>query len=150
MSYPDDVARIIRYFRRRMEEIESLAMSAISDLLEYPSPGDLATKARMLRDGAIEPLVSVFDEGEYLLIAVNLPGAARDSIEVRLYTDRVEIRAILQEETVRRALGSLYWSRGLREYRGSFKLPAPIDPSTAEKEVRGDILLIRARKLIQS
>jgi len=147
MSYLDDVSRILRYFRRRMEELESLALAAVSDLLEYPSPGDPATKARLLGDGILEPLVSIHDEGPYLLIAVSMPGAERDSVEVRVYSDRVEIRASIEEEILRRALGTLYWSRSIRGYKGTYRLPEPVDPSTASWEMRGDILVIRVRKL---
>jgi HSP20 family molecular chaperone IbpA len=147
MSHIDDVSRLLRYFRRRMEELESLAMAAVSDLLEYPSPGDPAVKARLLGDGVLEPLVSIHDEGTHLLIAVNMPGVERDSVEVRVYTDRVEIEASIEERILKRALGTLYWSRSIRGYRGVYKLPEPVDPSTASWELRGDILIIRVRKL---
>jgi len=147
VSYIDDVSRILRYFRRRMEELESLAMAAVSDLLEYPSPGDPAVKARLLGDGVIEPLVTIHDEGSHLLIAVNIPGAERDSVEVKVYNDRVEIEASIEERILRRALGTLYWSRSVRGYRGVYRLPEPVDPSTASWDLRGGILIIRVRKL---
>ncbi|MEB3817022.1 MAG: Hsp20/alpha crystallin family protein [Desulfurococcales archaeon] len=147
MSYEDDITRMLRYFRRRMEELEELALSMIRGTLEYPSPGDIAYKAERLSDGVLEPLITFHDEGDYLVVAINLAGAREDSVEVKVYGDRVEVRASLNEETVRRALGGLYWSRNIREYRGVYRLPSYVDPSTATKEMRSGILLIRVRKL---
>lgn len=149
MSWDDDVARLLRYFRKRMEELESITLSLLGATPEpsYIAHSDISSRVRQLVDGVIEPIISVYDEGETLLIAVSLPGASRDSISVKVYPDHIEVEADISEETVRRALGSLYWSRFVRRYRGSYPLPVPVDPSTAETSLRGDILLIRVKKL---
>ena len=149
MSWDDDVTRLLRYFKRRMEELESITLSLLGAAPEPPyiAPSDISSRVRQLVDGVIEPIISIYDEGKTLLIAVSLPGASRDSISVRVYPDHIEVEADISEETVRRALGSLYWSRFVRRYRGSYPLPVLVDPNTAETSLRGDILLIRVKKL---
>jgi HSP20 family molecular chaperone IbpA len=149
LSYSDDITRLLKYFRRRMEELENMALS----LLGIQPPADLPASdpslaVRRLVDGVIEPLISVQDQGEWLIIAISLPGASRDTVNVKLYSDHLEVEAGIQEESVRRALGGLHWSRFVRQYRGSYRLPVPVDPSTAETSVKGDIVLIKVRKAL--
>lgn len=147
MSFDDEIARILRYFRKRFEEMEALALSMLgySPLREHPAP-DLSYTLDRLRDGILEPLVSILDEGEHLVVAISLPGASRDTINIRVYPDRIYVEAALHKEAIERALGTLHWSRYVRMYRSTIRLPTLVDPSTAVTTTRGDIIIIKLRK----
>jgi HSP20 family molecular chaperone IbpA len=139
---------VIRNMRKRMRETERMMDELLRNLLGseelYESSYERALST--LRSGKTEPLASIYEEGDYVIIAVSVPGAKRESISVKVYEDRVEIEASLDVSKVSKAWGYSYRYTSLKEYRGVYPLKEKVDPSTASYEIKGDIVLIRVKK----
>ena len=140
---------MIRNMRRRMQETERLMDEMLQNLLgsseeTYETFYERAMET--LRSGREEPLASIYEEDDHVIIAVSVPGAKRETIDVKVFEDRVEIVASMDLRKVSKALGYSYRYATLREYRGIYPLPSRVDPSTAKYEIKGDLVIIRVRK----
>jgi HSP20 family protein len=79
---------------------------------------------------AREPLVDVFDEGEEILVVIELPGVAQGDIEVELAGDIISLSA-----------------QGPRHrYESETLLPAPVDPGSVQESYQNGYLQLRYRK----
>ena len=78
---------------------------------------------------AREPLVDVFDEGEWILVVAELPGVEKDDIQIEVQDD------ILSLSTAGRA-----------KYVREILLPSFVVPATMETSYRNGILEVRLRK----
>ena len=131
----------LRRMRRRIEELHRIAeayMARMEALFEE--------RLRELSDGATSPLVSFQDLGDRLAIIVDLPGAKPGSLSIQLTEDTLYIEGVIDERVVREALGDVVWARSVRRFRGAYRLPVRVDPSRAEKTMRGSTLVIIAPK----
>jgi HSP20 family protein len=77
-----------------------------------------------------EPLVDVFDEGEEMILAAELPGVSEAEITVEAQED------ILSLQTT-----------GERKYAKEILLAHPVDPATMRKTYKNGILEIRLKKV---
>jgi HSP20 family molecular chaperone IbpA len=100
-----------------------------------PSSGGMAARSEHARktapdlDGAREPMVDCFDEGDTLVITAELPGVAAGDVIVTLDGD-----ALLIETT------------GARRYRTRQLLPIAVDPASLTHALRNGILEARITK----
>lgn len=78
---------------------------------------------------AREPLVDIFDEGEAILVVVELPGVSEEEIEVDLQGDVLSLS-----------------TKGEREYIKEMLLPHLVDPSTLITSYKNGILELRVNK----
>lgn len=141
--------RILRDIRRRIAETENVMRELTEGLWSiepprYPSHYDRIVS--MLRDGATEPLASIYDEGDEVVIVVSMPGARRESIDVKVFEDKVEISARMDTGKVVKAYRTVAKYTRIERYVGTYKLPEPVDPATARYTVKGDMLVIRVKK----
>ncbi len=139
---------MLRNMRKRMQETERLMDEMLQNFLGSERTYERFYEKAMetLKSGKEEPLASIYEEGEYVIIAVSVPGAKRETLDIKVFEDKVEIIASLDTRKVSRAWGYSYRHLTLREYRGLYPLPSRVDPSTARYEVKGDLVLIRAKK----
>lgn len=77
----------------------------------------------------LEPLVDVFDEGDELVITVELPGANSEDIRVRLEADMLKIEA-----------------HGERQYAKDVLLPTPVTNRDLKRFYNNGVLEVRLRK----
>ena len=77
-----------------------------------------------------EPLVDVLDEGDYLLVIVELPGVEKQGIHMDIEGDMLEITAEAKD----------------RKYRKEVLLPSPVDQGSLESSYRNGVLEIRLVK----
>jgi HSP20 family molecular chaperone IbpA len=100
-----------------------------------PSSGGMAARAEHARkaapdlDGAREPMVDCFDEGDTLVITAELPGIAAGDVNVTLDGDTLLIQ-----------------TNGARRYRTRQLLPAAVDPVSLSYALRNGILEARITK----
>jgi len=85
-------------------------------------------------DEVREPLVDLFDEGDLLLVIVELPGMGEDDIQVKVKDDLLKL--------------STKVSRG-RRYTKEVYIPCPVDEGTVESTYKNGILEIRLHKVIE-
>ena len=78
---------------------------------------------------AREPLVDLFDEGDEVLVVVELPGASGEEVEVRVEED------ILSLETT-----------GAHKYAKEILLPAAVEAGSLRRSYHNGILELRMRK----
>ncbi|MDP3047788.1 MAG: archaeal heat shock protein Hsp20 [Chloroflexota bacterium] len=88
-----------------------------------------ATEAGPVVAEVREPLVDVFDEGQEIVVAAELPGVGEEEIRVAVQDD------ILSLETT-----------GERKYAKEILLSGPVDAATLKKTYKNGILELRLRK----
>ncbi len=139
---------MIRNMRRRMQETERMMNELLRDLLGSESTFETSYKRAIstIESGQTEPLASIYEEGDYVIIAISVPGARRESIDVRVFEDKVEVEASLDVNKFSRAWGSTFRYTSISKYKGTYPLPNRVDPSTARYEIKGDIVLIKVKK----
>jgi HSP20 family protein len=76
-----------------------------------------------------EPLVDIFDEGEIILVVVELPGVEEEEIEVEVKDDLLSLS-----------------TKGRRKYLKEMLLPHLVDPATVTTKYKNGILELRVKK----
>ena len=84
---------------------------------------------RLVVDGVHEPLVDVFEEGDEVVVTVELPGVLENDILIRTDGERLVVKTI-----------------GRRRYAKEVRLPAPVVDGSFRKTCHNGVLEIRARK----
>ena len=131
----------IRDAFRRIREMEDMLLG------EAVEERVLDERFNMLSRRQIEPLHTIIDRDDEIVIVVELPGAREDTIDVVVVEDEVRVEARLEEERVRRALGEYSWYRGIERVSWSHRLPFRVDPSRVRVERRGLRIVIRVPKI---
>ncbi len=76
-----------------------------------------------------EPLIDVFDEGDEIVIAAELPGAKEDEIQVEVKSDVLALS-----------------SSGERRYAKEVLLPSPVDGASMRRSFKNGLLELRLKK----
>lgn len=77
-----------------------------------------------------EPIVDVFDEGEYLLVIAELPGVERSGLRLRVQDDILDLEAEGQD----------------KRYRKELLLPSEVDPTSIQSDLKNGILELKLLK----
>lgn len=77
-----------------------------------------------------EPLTDVIDEGKHIAITIEIPGVARDDIDLNMNETELEISVDTEK----------------RKYHKSIKLPARVDPTTTKATYNNGILDVTVAK----
>ena len=80
-----------------------------------------------------EPLVDVFDEGDYLSVIFELPGVEKENVNFEINGDIFDLSA----------------QAGDRKYKKELLLPCPVDSHPGESTYRNGILEVKLSKLHQ-
>lgn len=99
---------------------------------------------QFLAAGEAEPPVDLYDAGEALIIAVNLPGRSAEGIDTSLADDRT-LRVVADRPTEpdgRRVRGE----RTHRSLDRSLTLPAAVDPAEATARYEQGVLTVELAK----
>ncbi len=140
--------RMIREMLRSLEEISEVIDASMEDWLSSLLEDErlLEERMRSLSTGEIEPLFSVREVGDEIVVIVDLPGAEREQVDIYIGEDRIAVEAKVREEMVSRAFGSMYSGRRSMVYKGEIRLPVRVDPKGARVERRDSQLVIRLPK----
>lgn len=129
------IDEIMRLLMQRAAAMQAWSFRAIDEILEE------------LGRGYLEPPFSIVDRGDEVVVLVDLPGARVGEALVRLGEDWVEVEAELREDVRERLYAGLLRSVRAEKYQARIRLPFRIDVNSVRREVRGSLLVIRARKL---
>lgn len=77
-----------------------------------------------------EPLVDVLDEGDHLLVIVEMPGVGEEDVRLRIEGEILEVVAVTRS----------------RRYRREVLLPTAVDPASLVRSYRNGILEVRIVK----
>jgi HSP20 family molecular chaperone IbpA len=135
----------MRSFEREFEEMESLMEEMLAEAREWERMFE--EKVEEIRGGYVEPLTTMIDRGDKILLIVETPGAKQETVEVIVTERAIRVEAKLDEERVRRALGGVAHARKLTTMRGEYRLPYPVDPTQVRVERRGSKVYIWIPKL---
>ncbi|MEZ0394115.1 MAG: hypothetical protein ABWK00_03615 [Desulfurococcaceae archaeon] len=134
---------LFRRIERRFREIEDELRREV----ERVAREALGSAPRPSRySDVIEPLYTVRDLGDRLVVHVDLPHAAGDSVEVWFEGRTMNVRARLKAP-----IDVGRWSRGyrgveVRGYRASISLPFEPRPERTRLRIRGDVLEVTIYK----
>ena len=86
------------------------------------------------------PHMEIFDEGEKLRIALEIPGSSRDDIEIEMDEDHFRIKAKTRYEKC--VENSFFVRCEHREstFQRELKLPVPVNPDDAKASYKNDVL----------
>jgi HSP20 family protein len=96
------------------------------------------------REALWTPPVDIQEQGDSLLLAVDLPGLKRDDIGLQVDGGTLTIEG---ERTRGEASGNIRLERPVGRFRRSFRIGVPIDPSGVRASYRDGVLTITIPKV---
>ncbi|MDA8346621.1 MAG: Hsp20/alpha crystallin family protein [Thermaerobacter sp.] len=108
----------------------------VGRLMEWPQ----RVWSQMMRD---MPTVEVADEGDALLVRVEIPGVDPDDIDVEVTQQQVTVRGEIRQSSGSESQGIYHSERRYGRFHRSVPLPVAIDPESAQASYRNGLLEIR-------
>lgn len=92
------------------------------------------------------PNVDIIDKGDEILVRIDLPGVRKEDIDLRVYQDRIEIRA--RSKFAAEVEKENYYRRERRytEFYRIISLPKNVDPESAKAKYEDGVLEVRIKK----
>lgn len=138
-SFPEDFEREIR---RRIEQVMRELSRDISGLVDSALRMARPVVRRVLEEAEyLTPEHEVYLDGDEVVVVAQIPGASKDSIDLRIRERDLALEANLSEELRERAPRSrLFRPKG---YRCTISLPREVDPAAAKATYRDGVLVLR-------
>ena len=132
MSEFDRLRREIERLRRRLHR-------EVERMLQEP----FLVRRDWSPDGSLEPLYNIYEYSDRYVILVDLAGADRGSIDVRVVDDRLVVEARLEKEVSYSDVYGTYHGREMtfHSYRHELPLPPDADPSGMKVNIRPNKLI---------
>lgn len=132
-----DLRRAIEeVFERVAHEVSEEVSKAFESLI---SPIKLS--AYITPSGYRRPVSELYLEDDEVVAVIELPGASKDSIDLRIREDELEVGAKFSDDLVKEA--SRYTIFKQRGYRCSLSLPKPVEVEKAKARYRDGVLVVR-------
>ena len=96
--------------------------------------------AQMMRD---VPSIEVADEGDALLIRVEVPGVDPNDLDVELTPQHLTVRGEIRQSTQSGDQGVYHSERRYGRFQRTIPLPSAVDPDSAEATYRHGLLEVR-------
>ncbi len=90
--------------------------------------------------------VDVQETDDEVVVRADMPGVETDRIHVRADTDRLEIAADDEQEVVEEQANYTRRERSTRRFQRTVRLPAPVDPDSAEASYEDGVLTVTLQK----
>jgi len=94
------------------------------------------------------PALNIRDEGKSLVVTAELPGVAKEDINLNITDDTLEIRAETRKETEEKEEGFVRRERSAKSFQRYVMLPAAVDPDHAEASLVDGVLRIDLPKRV--
>jgi HSP20 family protein len=115
----------------------SLFDSIVNELLQRPAETSAATPA------AVQARLDVVEHEKTYEVRAELPGVAKEDIEVDINGAQVSIRASVKTEVEPTKAGKIiYAERSATHYARSFELPQAVDEATAQARLENGVLTL--------
>ena len=135
---PDDLERIIR---RRLEELARGLVQDVSGIVEEALETFKPIARRMIIQEYIAPDYDVYVKGDRVVALIQLPGAEKESIDLRITERMLMLEAAFSKNLIEKAPEArLFKSKG---YRCSIELPEEVDPAGGTASYQDGILLVQ-------
>ncbi|MBU1086804.1 MAG: Hsp20/alpha crystallin family protein [Candidatus Omnitrophica bacterium] len=96
--------------------------------------------AKNERMPTILPVASIYDQNQKIVLAIEMAGVDKSTIDVCVEGNILAIKAIKRKENISGEYQALYQERQNVEYRRSFELNAEVDREGIEAEYKNGIL----------
>ncbi|MCK4491573.1 MAG: Hsp20/alpha crystallin family protein [Candidatus Altiarchaeales archaeon] len=83
-------------------------------------------------DGYLEPLIHVREEGDKVIVTVDLPGVKKEDVKVFAIEKSMEVEAKMKEECRFERWGAVQRSISFKSFRRIISLPTVVDPKKAK------------------
>ena len=132
MNY-DEISEMLKKFRKELRELEDYIMRTIRDEV-HRLYEDLVSMERMFRpmwhhEGYLEPLYSIKDLSDRIIVYIDLPYAEEGSIDVKFVDNKMIIKARLKDRLSYSGWSTRFERITFNEYRTVIDLPIMIDPN---------------------
>jgi HSP20 family protein len=108
-----------------------------------PSQGAVATEGTRNREGYIPPTVDIYEAHAGLVVLADLPGVAKDGLDVRVDNNILTIRGMVQHMTTGDAM---YREYELVNFFRQFELGEKIDQGKISAELKHGVLTLSLPK----
>jgi len=115
-------------------------MTANHELAER-APGDVA--AQKQKTQYYRPAVDVSETSEGLILRYDMPGVAKDSVDISIDKGTLSVIGKAETETEGKAV---YRETHVGDYRRDFTLPEDVDPEKVTAEMKAGVLTIHIGK----
>lgn len=137
-----DIAKALRRMQALRERFESYIEEVVRDFENL-----YEERVRSMTSDVEEPLVEIRDFGDELVMVVDVSGVKDESVDVRVTSEEIVVAGEVDERKVEEALRGWHLARTKKVFRGVYKLPQPIDPSSVKVYKKDSLIIIRARKI---
>ena len=135
---PDDLERMIR---RRLEELARDLVQDVSGIVEEALETFKPIARRMIIQEYIAPDYDVYVKGDRVIALIQLPGAEKESIDLRIAERTLMLEAAFSKNLIEKAPEArLFKSKG---YRCSIELPEEVDPAGGTASYQDGVLLVQ-------
>ena len=146
MSWDEEFERLTRRVERVFKEVEDYIARRIREEIESLY-SELSSMERMLRpmwhhDGYLEPLYSVKDLGDRVVVYIDLPFVEEGTIDVKFVDSRLFIKAKLKQGVRFSDWSTRFSETRFTEYRTVIDLPSGLDYSRARVRVKRGVIEI--------
>jgi len=121
-------------------EFDRMFEDIMSDRWLMPFPGPRAMMAPHV------PRVDITDEGDHLLIAADMPGVAKENVEVEVQDGLLHVRSKVEEERKEEGRNYLRHERRFSSFSRSFMLPDGVKEDAIEANMKDGVLVVKVPK----
>jgi HSP20 family protein len=132
----DEMDRWFDDFRREVETRLWGPLGAPTSRLASPADGMLARS----------PLVDVVDTGREFVVRAEVPGVAKEDLDVHVTSDGIDLRAESNRETEEKETDYYYRERAYSAFHRSAPFPDEVLPDQAEANLKDGVLEVRIPK----
>ncbi len=146
-----EVDRLMKKFEKVFREIEEAVVRDIEREIERIRSA-VRSYEHMLaptlhHEGFMEPLYNVVDEGDRIVIRVDLPYVEEGSIDVKFVNNKLVLHAKLKDSYRFEGWSHRMGEVRFQEFRLALDLPPNVDPSNAKVRFRRGVLEIVIPKI---
>lgn len=135
---PDELEREIR---RRLEQITRELVGDISRIVGSAIRSVKPMVRQVIEQEYLLPEYDVYFKGDEVIVVIELPGASRESIDLKVADKTLALEASFSEELVNKARESrLFKYRG---FRCSIELPKEVEAAGGSAVYRDGVLVVR-------
>ena len=150
MSDIDELEKFIKRIEKSFKSIEEHVTRLIRDEFARIYE-DIASMERMFKpmwhhEGYLEPLYTIKDLGDRIVIYIDLPYAHEGTIDVKFIDNKMIIKAKLKQQISLSQWGTRFSDITFNEYRTVIDLPLRVDPDKVKIRTRRGVVEITIYK----
>jgi HSP20 family protein len=131
---------------RDLDTIFAQFRKSFDDLMAPILPIVPLTSTLMPEMPAGYPAVDLVDNGDHYTVTTELPGFTKESVDIQINRDELQIRAQKKVETEEKKKNYMHRERGYSAFERTITFPEEVLPSKCEGEIKDGILELKIPK----